>query len=286
MTYKLPMAPQIKVGGELKIESKFESVYDVPVGEIPVEVIRLEDGSSTVVMLDEHGKGSHTCVAGGRYQVRVQGGVSAQQVDALFASYAGLTADLEQWLREQWNGFKPSWQQSTASAIGSGVLAGSWAAIKEVWDSIKLVQAILADPMKFGEQLGAEAAKLAQLATDAPQVMERAMLLASDEAALYLMVRTAMLWLDALPPGEMTCGASVANCANLVASVPSCSTYFNGSSRIACTSLMLSHTSRIAAQLPASTPLPIALAVDCCQDGLKPFHCSRSHCSRSAVSPA
>ncbi|MGR2708531.1 polymorphic toxin type 47 domain-containing protein [Pseudomonas sp. AU10] len=191
------------LGGELKIESLFESVYDVPIGDIPVEVIRLEDGSSTVVMLDEHGKGSHTCVAGGRYQVRVQGGASTQQVDALFASYAGLTADLEQWLREQWNDFKPYWQQSTASAIGSGVLAGSWAAIRDVWDSIKLVQAILEDPLKYVEQLGSEAAKLAQLATDAPKVMEKAMLLASDEAALYLMVRTAMLWLDALPPGEI-----------------------------------------------------------------------------------
>ncbi|MFL1550889.1 RHS repeat-associated core domain-containing protein [Pseudomonas sp. D47] len=191
------------LGGELKIESLFESVYDVPIGDIPVEVIRLEDGSSTVVMLDEHGKGSHTCVAGGRYQVRVQGGASIQQVDALFASYAGLTADLEQWLREQWNDFKPYWQQSTASAIGSGVLAGSWAAIRDVWDSIKLVQAILEDPLKYVEQLGNEAAKLAQLATDAPKVMEKAMLLASDEAALYLMVRTAMLWLDALPPGEI-----------------------------------------------------------------------------------
>ncbi|MGY2681274.1 RHS repeat-associated core domain-containing protein [Pseudomonas tolaasii] len=191
------------LGGELKIESTFESVYDVPIGNIPVEVIDLDDGSSTLVMLDEHGKGSHHCAAGKRYQVRVQGGVSEQQVDALFASYAGLTADLEQWLREQWKDFKPYWQQSTASAIGSGVLAGSWAAIKEVWDSIRLVQAILEDPLKFGEQLGDQAAKLAQIATDAPQVMEKAMLLASDEAALYLMVRTAMLWLDALPPGEM-----------------------------------------------------------------------------------
>ncbi|WP_342307828.1 hypothetical protein WLF14_18040 [Pseudomonas fluorescens] len=115
-------------GGVLQIESKFESVYDVPIGDIPVEVIGLDDGSSTVVMLDEQGKGSHPCVAGARYQVRVQGGVSAQQVDALFVSYAGLTADLEQWLRSQWEGFKPHWQQSTASAIGSGILAGSWAA--------------------------------------------------------------------------------------------------------------------------------------------------------------
>ncbi|MGH8451474.1 DUF6531 domain-containing protein, partial [Pseudomonas sp.] len=191
------------IGGVLEIESTFESVYDVPIGDIPVEVIGLDDGSSTVVMLDEHGKGSHHCAAGERYQVRVQGGVSGEQVDALFASYAGLTADLEQWLRSQWEGFRPHWEVSTASAIGSGLLAGSWAAIRDAWDSIKLVQAILEDPLKFTEQLGAEAAKLAQLATDAPKVMEQAMLLASDEAALYLMMRTAMIWLDALPPGEM-----------------------------------------------------------------------------------
>nr|WP_315418614.1 RHS repeat-associated core domain-containing protein [uncultured Pseudomonas sp.] len=191
------------LGGELKIESKFDSVYDVPIGDIPVEVIGLDDGSSTRVMLDEHGKGSHHCTAGGRYQVRVQGAVSEEQVDALFASYAGLMADLERWLREQWQGFKPHWQQSTASAIGSGVLAGSWAAIRDVWDSIQLVQAMLADPLKYVEQLGDEAAKLAQIATDAPKVMEQAMLLASDEAALFLLVRTAMIWVDALPPSEI-----------------------------------------------------------------------------------
>ncbi|MEX5545828.1 RHS repeat-associated core domain-containing protein [Pseudomonas pergaminensis] len=194
---------QCPMGGELKIESLFESVYDVPIGNIPVEVIGLDDGSSTVIMLDEQGKGSHHCAAGGRYQVRVQGGVSEEQFEALFTSYAGLTGDLERWLREQWSGFKPQWERSTASAIGSGLLAGSWAAIRDVWDSIKLVQAILEDPLKFVEQLGTEAAKLAQLATDAPKVMEQAMLLASDEAALYLMLRTAMIWLDALPPSEI-----------------------------------------------------------------------------------
>lgn len=63
-------------GGVLQIESKLESVYDVPIGDIPVEVIGLDDSSSTVVMLDEQGKGSHPCVAGGRYQVRMQGGDS------------------------------------------------------------------------------------------------------------------------------------------------------------------------------------------------------------------
>ncbi|NMZ10669.1 hypothetical protein HBO07_05170, partial [Pseudomonas proteolytica] len=32
-------------GGELKIESKFESVYDVPLGNLQVQVIGLDDGS-------------------------------------------------------------------------------------------------------------------------------------------------------------------------------------------------------------------------------------------------
>ncbi|WP_236469851.1 DUF6531 domain-containing protein [Pseudomonas syringae] len=196
------------LGGELTIESKFESVYDVPIGGIPVEVIGLDDGSSTVVMLDEHGKGTHACAAGKRYQVRVQGGVSTEQIEALFASYVGLTSDLEEWLRGQWQGFRPHWERSTASAIGSGVLAGSWAAIREAWDSIKLVQAILEDPLKYAEQLGTEAARLAQIATDAPRVMEQAMLLASDEAALFLMMRTAMLWLDALPPSQIAQAAA------------------------------------------------------------------------------
>lgn len=66
------------LGGDLKIESKFESVYDVPIGDIPVEVIGLDDGSLTVILLDEHGKGTHYCAAGQRYQVRVQGGVSTE----------------------------------------------------------------------------------------------------------------------------------------------------------------------------------------------------------------
>ncbi|NWE40088.1 RHS repeat protein, partial [Pseudomonas yamanorum] len=192
-----------EVGGLLEIESKFESVYDVPLGGIPVEVIGLDDGSSTVVMLDEQGKGSHPCVAGKRYRIRVQGGVSDEQVEALFSSYDGLTADLESWLRKQWNGFKPHWERSTSSAIGTGVLAGSWAAITGVWDAIKQVQEIFKDPGQLFESLGAKANELMELARTAPKVMEQAMLLASDEAALYLMLRTAMIWLSALPPSEI-----------------------------------------------------------------------------------
>ncbi|WP_294739368.1 DUF6531 domain-containing protein, partial [uncultured Pseudomonas sp.] len=142
-------------------------------------------------------------MAGKRYRIRVQGGVSDEQVEALFSSYDGLTADLESWLRKQWNGFKPHWERSTSSAIGTGVLAGSWAAITGVWDAIKQVQEIFKDPGQLFESLGAKANELIELAQTAPKLMEQAMLLASDEAALYLMLRTAMIWLSALPPSEV-----------------------------------------------------------------------------------
>ncbi|MCF5097697.1 type IV secretion protein Rhs, partial [Pseudomonas gessardii] len=190
-------------GGELRIESQFESVYDVPLGNLQVQVIGLDDGSSTLIQLDAQGKGTHHCTAGGRYQVRVQGGVTTAQVEALFTSYDGLTAELQAWLRKEWRGFKPHWQASASSAIGSGILAGTWSAISEVWDSLSLVQDILKDPAKHIERLGTQAAELAALAREAPQVMEQAMLLASDEAALYLMLRTAMIWLSALPPSQV-----------------------------------------------------------------------------------
>jgi RHS repeat-associated protein len=205
-------------GGVLEIESTFESVYDVPLGNIPVEVIGLDDGSSTAILLDELGKGSHHCIAGGRYQVRVQDAVSAEQVDALFSSYDDLMADLEGWLREQWKGFRPHWEASTSTAIGSGLLAGSWAAISGAWDAIKQVQEIFKDPGALFESLGAEIEGLTRLARSAPQVMEQAMLLASDEAALYLMLRTAMIWLEALPPSRVA-GQTAEVAAGLVVSL-------------------------------------------------------------------
>ena len=40
-----------QLGGELKIESKFDSVYDVPIGDIPVEVIGLDAVSYTHLTL-------------------------------------------------------------------------------------------------------------------------------------------------------------------------------------------------------------------------------------------
>ncbi|RON09930.1 type IV secretion protein Rhs [Pseudomonas brassicacearum] len=198
---------QCPASGILEVESKFESVYDIPLGNIQIEVVPADGGPSTSIDLDEFGKGQFKGEAGKFYRVRVHGAVTPKQLDELFGAYDGLSESLETWLRNEWKGFKPQWSQQSASAsllaVGNGLLAGSWAAIEGVWDSIGLIGEILKDPTKFPERLGSSADALAALAQKSPEVMEKAQLLASDEAALCLLLRTASLWLEALPPSQI-----------------------------------------------------------------------------------
>ncbi|MCU1750101.1 DUF6531 domain-containing protein, partial [Pseudomonas sp. 6D_7.1_Bac1] len=206
-------------GGILQIESKFESVYDIPLGNIRVEVVPADGGPITPIDLDEFGKGQFKGEAGKFYRVRVHGAVTPKQLDELFGAYDGLTGELETWLRNEWKGFKPQWSQQSASAsllaVGNGLLAGSWAAIEGVWDSIGLIGDILKDPAKLRERVEGSAEALANLAQASPQVMEKALLLASDEAALCLLLHTASLWLEALPPSQIA-GATAEAVSKLV----------------------------------------------------------------------
>ncbi|WP_448089709.1 RHS repeat-associated core domain-containing protein [Pseudomonas azerbaijanoccidentalis] len=194
---------QCPQGRVLQIESQFESVHDIPLGGIEVDVIAVEDGKSTTITLDENGKGQFQGEAGKFYRVRVQSEVTPQQVDALFTAYDGLGNALETWLRKEWEGFKPQWSNSPLTAVGNGLLAGSWAAIEGVWDSINLLSEILQDPGKFVERLGAGVERLKALAEKTPETMAKIQLLASDEAALCLLLRTASLWLEMLPPSAI-----------------------------------------------------------------------------------
>jgi len=193
-------------GGPLLIESKFESVYDIPIGDIKVDFIAVEDGTKSTITLDAKGKGSFQGKEGKLYKIHVHDKVTQDQIDALFKSYDGLSADLEGFLRKEWAGFKPQWSNQSAAAhamaIGSGILEGGWEAIKGVWDGITKALDILQNPKKFAADLGAGAEELIKLAKEAPDVMKKAMLLASDEAALYLMVRCASIWVAGLPPTQ------------------------------------------------------------------------------------
>ncbi|MFJ2323593.1 RHS repeat-associated core domain-containing protein [Pseudomonas sp. NPDC087817] len=194
---------QCPKGGLMLIESKFESVYDIPLGNIVVDVVAVDGGKTVPVTLDAQGQGEFRGEEGKFYRVHVHSAVTPRQVEDLFESYDGLTVELDDWLRSEWQGFKPQWSQSVATAAGNGMLAGSWAAIEGVWDSIGMLSDILKDPGAFAERLGSGAADLIDLAANAPELMEKLQLLVSDEAALCLLLRTASLWLEMLPPSEV-----------------------------------------------------------------------------------
>ncbi|SDU51273.1 RHS repeat-associated core domain-containing protein [Pseudomonas moraviensis] len=194
---------QCPQGGLMQIESKFESVYEIPLGNITIDVIDVAGGKITPITLDQHGKGEFRGEEGKFYRVHVHGAVTSDQVADLFESYDGLTGELVGWLRSEWQGFKPQWSQSVATAASNGMLAGSWAAIEGVWDSLGLLSEILQDPGKFAERLGSGAAELIELAQTAPELMEKLQLLVSDEAAMCLLLRSSSLWLDMLPPSEI-----------------------------------------------------------------------------------
>ncbi|HGM5553960.1 TPA: RHS repeat-associated core domain-containing protein [Pseudomonas putida] len=194
---------QCPKSGVLAIESKFESVYDIPLGDIVVDVVAVDDGQTSPVALDALGRGTFSGTPGKFYRVQVHSDVTPEQIEALFQSYDGLTGELDGWLRSEWQGFKPQWSQSVATAVGNGMLAGSWAAIEGVWDSIGMLSEILQDPGAFADRLGSGAADLIRLAESAPDVMQKLQLLVSDEAALCLLLRSASLWLEMLPPSQI-----------------------------------------------------------------------------------
>ncbi|MCO7625279.1 DUF6531 domain-containing protein, partial [Pseudomonas fluorescens] len=194
---------QCPKNGVLAIESKFESVYDIPLGDIVVDVVAVDDGQTSPVALDAQGRGTFSGTPGKFYRVQVHSDVTPEQIEALFKSYDGLTGELDGWLRSEWQGFKPQWSQSVATAAGNGMLAGSWAAIEGVWDSIGMLSEILQDPGKFAERLGGGAEDLIELAKTVPDVMQKLQLLVSDEAALCLLLRSVSLWLEMLPPSQI-----------------------------------------------------------------------------------
>ncbi|UZE09708.1 RHS repeat protein [Pseudomonas sp. B21-053] len=190
--------------GKLLIESKFVSLHDIPVGNIKVDVTPVKGGGPVPVELDEHGKGVFNGVAGKKYYVRVQSNVTKEQVTALFDSYDGLTQQLQTWLEAEWKNYKPLWPTQTLSttylAQLNGSAIGTWEAIKGAFDGLKRIFEILKDPQKYAEELGQSATDLIKLAKETPAAMERLMLLASDQAALFLLLKTAAIWLIELPP--------------------------------------------------------------------------------------
>ena len=210
-----PVLRSARKSGILEIESKFESVYDIPLGNIQVDVIAVDGGEKTSVTLDENGKGQFKGTPGKFYRVHVQSEVTPEQVDELFSSYDGLTQQLEGWLRNEWQGFKPQWSQSAFGRGGQrnarGKLGRDSLACGTASACSRTFSRIPASSLNDWVAVPAQLAELAEKCSR--HRWQKSKLLASDEAALCLLLRTASLWLEMLPPSEIA-GKTRRSCFN------------------------------------------------------------------------
>ncbi|QLL13731.1 RHS repeat-associated core domain-containing protein [Pseudomonas chlororaphis] len=207
----------------LLIESKLKSTYDIPLGGIQVEVVSLLGVTQATLTLDEEGKGRFQGTPGEYYKIRVHNDVTPADVDALFKVYDKLGNALESWLREEWAGFKPQWPKQSVYTwlhpAQMGIFAGDRETINGVWRRIRWILNILKDPKGHSIRLEDEAQSLTKLAETRPDAMKRAMLLASDEAALFLLVRSASIWLSALPPTQYTHTTALTISSNIISAL-------------------------------------------------------------------
>ncbi|WP_261888066.1 RHS repeat protein [Vibrio rhizosphaerae] len=217
---------QCPLSGKLEIESVFQSIYHVPLGNIQA-IVKAEDGSDTrEVMLDEQGKATVTGLTPGKYyEVFIDHKPTPAEMDSLFSHYDTLSSDLSGWLNQKWQGYQPQWDSYFNSSAAQSVLTvisnfadGIWSGLKALWSGIEELYEMLKDPVKTLKDLGEGVADIIntikETASSAPGMMEKALLFASDEAAMYLFVRGIMTYISMVP--MTTILNKLANCSGQV----------------------------------------------------------------------
>jgi RHS repeat-associated protein len=207
------------LSGELVLVSKFESIYHVPIGQVTVDIYEVNAGIAWFdgPKIDTKTAGDDGRVVftglkpGVRYRFDINGDASSANLNTLFSSYDQFIGDNHRWLNQQWGLYKPEWTGTpislvgrTAGAVVTGIAKGVWGALTDIWDGIKFVYELLKDPSaipdKAIEGLDEIRSEVARLISSAPKVAEKAMLFASDEAALFLLVNRTVLWMSMVPP--------------------------------------------------------------------------------------
>ena len=210
---------QCPLSGTLRLVHLFESVRFIPIGNTPYKVEAgkmagkrfmpedvVKEGSLDAKGIAEIGK----LTPGKSYRVTFYPNVKKIDLDALFASYAPVQKDLEAWLTQEWNGeHKAAWSRynATGGGFGSHSLAaasGIGKALVGVWDDLKTIYELLADPVGNAKKLAEFGVDAAAMAEAGASQMEAAMLVLQDEALLYLYAYALVSWVKLLPPDQQT----------------------------------------------------------------------------------
>ncbi|MGY3912081.1 RHS repeat-associated core domain-containing protein [Aeromonas piscicola] len=205
--------------GTLRLVHLFESVRFIPIGNTPYKVeagkmVRGRFVSEAVAdegTLDAKGIAEVGKLAPGQsYQVTFYPKVKKSDLDALFASYVPVQQDLEAWLTKEWNSeHKAAWGRYSATGAGFGshalaAASGVGKALVGVWDDLKTIYNLLADPVGNAKKLAEFGVDAAAMAKAGASQMEAAMLVLQDEALLYLYAYALVCWVKMLPPDQQT----------------------------------------------------------------------------------
>ncbi len=204
--------------GSLTLVHMFDAARFVPIGDTPVT---LEPVITDVGGVLAFGEALHhiigpsgilevtDCERGQRYRITFFPDVSTDHVRALYASYEGVIAGLEGWLRAEWAGFQPQWTEFSSAGflerygqLQQADWRGFEKALNGVWDDIKQLFALLADLQANSEKLleylsDAELEALLQASSDA---IANGLLILSDEPLLFIHLAAFSSWLKMLPP--------------------------------------------------------------------------------------
>ena len=210
---------QCPLSGTLRLVHLFESVRFIPIGNTPYKVEAgkmagkrfmpedvVKEGSLDAKGIAEIGK----LTPGKSYRVTFYPNVKKIDLDALFASYAPVQKDLEAWLTQEWNGeHKAAWSRYNATGAGFGshslaAASGIGKALVGVWDDLKTIYELLADPVGNAKKLAEFGVDAAAMAEAGASQMEAAMLVLQDEALLYLYAYALVSWVKLLPPDQQT----------------------------------------------------------------------------------
>ncbi|MFI8222668.1 RHS repeat-associated core domain-containing protein [Pseudomonas sp. NPDC085632] len=204
--------------GSLTLVHMFEAARFVPIGDTPVtlepvlanvggeltfgEALHYTIGPSGILQVTD-------CDRGQRYRITFFPDVSTDHVRALYASYEGVIAGLEGWLRAEWAGFQPQWTEFSSAGflqrygqLQQADWRGLEKALNDVWDDIKQVFALLADLQANSEKLleYLSEAELEALLNASSEAIANGLLILSDEPLLFIHLAAFTSWLKMLPP--------------------------------------------------------------------------------------
>ncbi|MFQ2083797.1 RHS repeat-associated core domain-containing protein [Aeromonas veronii] len=210
---------QCPLSGTLRLVHMFESVRFIPIGNTPYKVeagkiVRgrfVSEGVAKEGTLDAKGIAEVGKLTPGKsYRVTFYPKVKKSDLDALFASYAPVQKDLEAWLTREWSSeHKVAWSRYSATGAGFGshalaAASGVGKALVGVWDDLKTIYNLLADPVGNAKKLAEFGVDAAAMAKAGASQMEAAMLVLQDEALLYLYAYALVCWVKMLSPDQQT----------------------------------------------------------------------------------